>query len=102
MLVACTYKPGRNWISGKSIHEQRLGNHIKYMLMLNNLGKVAIAGPLMDNSGGLNVFHVESLEEAEQIMYHDPAITEGICVGEAHPWYSLLNSWTGENLVSGQ
>jgi uncharacterized protein YciI len=92
MLVALFYTPGPNWLPGKSVNEQPLQDHVAYMLKLHDQGKVAIAGPLVDNAGGLNVFHVETPEEAQEIMRNDPAIRAGICIGEAHPWFPLIVS----------
>lgn len=90
MLFAFYYTPGPNWLSGKPINEQPLQNHIGYMLHQHAQGKVAIAGPLVDNAGGLNVFRTETLEEAQAIMHNDPAITQGVCVGVIHPWFPLI------------
>lgn len=101
MLYALIYTPGPNWAKGKGVQEQPLQEHVGYMLQKHAEGKVAIAGPLVDDHGGLNVFNVETPEEALEIMRNDPAITAGICVGEAHPWYPLINNYTGENLVAG-
>lgn len=100
MLYALIYTPGPNWIVGKPVTEQPLQEHTQYMLQKHAEGKVAIAGPLVDNYGGLNVFNVETPQEAQEIMRNDPAISTGICVGEAHPWFPLINKFTGENLVS--
>jgi uncharacterized protein YciI len=100
MLFACIYMQGSNWQQGKPVTEQPLQEHTQYMLRLHAEGKVAMAGPLIDNAGGLNIFEVATQEEAQEILHNDPAIRDGICRGEIHPWHPLLNSYTGVNLVA--
>lgn len=96
MLFAMYYTPGPNWIAGKSVMEQDLVEHTKYMVELDQKNLLAIAGPLLDNTGGLNVINVTNQEEADAIMNADPAIRAGICVGVAHPWYPLISHNLGE------
>ena len=46
------YRPGRAWLTGKSVMDQPLIEHGKYMLSLYIKGSMKLAGPLTDNAGG--------------------------------------------------
>jgi uncharacterized protein YciI len=59
------YRPGPAWLVGKSVSEQPLKEHGKYMLGLYVKGSMNLAGPLTDNAGGAVVLEVAD---------------------EAHPW----------------
>jgi hypothetical protein len=46
------YRPGPAWVTGKSVMEQPLQEHGKYMLSLYMKGSMKLAGPFADNAGG--------------------------------------------------
>jgi hypothetical protein len=94
------YTPGSNWLPGKPIMEQPLQEHVQYMLKLDMNGILVMGGPLVDNAGGLIVINADTIEVAQAVMFNDPAITKGICRGEAHPWYPLINKYTNENHIT--
>lgn len=64
--------------------------HFANITRLANEGKLAVAGPFMDNESGwrgLFILAVESVEEAQALTGTDPVITNGEMVAEYHPWY---------------
>ncbi len=65
------------------------GAHLANIQRLANEGKLALAGPFLDDGPlrGLFVFNVASLEEAERIAAGDPAVQAGLLTLELHPWY---------------
>jgi uncharacterized protein YciI len=85
------YRPGPAWLKGKSIFEQPLKEHGKYMLSLYIRGSMRLAGPLTDNAGGAVLLVVNEESEAKAIVAQDPAIKSGIFVSEMHPW--KLQPW---------
>ena len=85
------YRPGPAWLSGKSVMEQPLKEHGKYMLSLYIKGSMKLAGPLTDNAGGAVLLEVSNEEEAKAIVTDDPAVKSGIFVYEMHPW--KLQPW---------
>jgi uncharacterized protein len=85
------YRPGPTWLKGKSIFEQPLKEHGKYMLGLYIKGSMRLAGPLTDNAGGAVILVVREESEAKAIVAQDPAIKSGIFVSEMHPW--KLQPW---------
>ena len=80
------YRPGPAWLAGKSVSEQPLKEHGKYMLSLYVKGSMKLAGPLADNAGGAVVLEVADQPEAQAIVAQDPAVKSGIFVYEMHPW----------------
>ena len=85
------YRPGRAWLPGKSVMEQPLKEHGKYMLSLYVKGSMKLAGPLTDNAGGAVLLEVSNEAEAEAIVANDPAVKSGVFVYEMHPW--KLQPW---------
>src|SRR5215470_12756998 len=80
------YRPGPAWLTGKSVMEQPLKEHGKYMLSLYIKGSMKLAGPLTDNAGGAVLLEVSDEAEAKAIVANDPAVKSGVFVFEMHPW----------------
>jgi uncharacterized protein YciI len=80
------YRPGPAWLTGKSISEQPLKEHGKYMLGLYVKGSMKFAGPLTDNAGGAVVLEVTDESQAKAIVAEDPAVKSGVFICEMHPW----------------
>jgi len=80
------YRPGPAWLTGKSVMDQPLIEHGKYMLSLYIKGSMKLAGPLTDNAGGAVLLEVSDEEEAKAIVANDPAVKSGIFLYEMHPW----------------
>ena len=85
------YRPGPGWLTGKSVMEQPLKEHGKYMLSLYIKGSMKLAGPLTDNAGGAVLLEVSNEAEAKAIVANDPAVKSGVFVYEMHPW--KLQPW---------
>jgi len=85
------YRPGPAWLTGKSVMEQPLKEHGKYMLSLYIKGSMKLAGPLSDNAGGAVLLEVSHEAEAKAIVENDPAVRSGVFVYEMHPW--KLQPW---------
>src|SRR6266567_5253640 len=85
------YRPGPAWLVGKSVLEQPLKEHGKYMLSLYIKGSMKLAGPLTDDAGGAVLLEVSDEAEAKAIVANDPAVKSGIFVYEMHPW--KLQPW---------
>jgi uncharacterized protein YciI len=85
------YRPGPAWLVGKSVLEQPLKEHGKYMLGLYIKGSMKLGGPLTDDAGGAVLLAVADEPEAKTIVAADPAVKSGIFVYEMHPW--KLQPW---------
>jgi len=80
------YRPGPAWLTGKSVMEQPLKEHGKYMLSLYIKGSMKLAGPLTDDAGGAVLLEVSNEAEAKAIVTNDPAVKSEVFVYEMHPW----------------
>ncbi len=88
-LFVVHYSPGPTWEADKPFYEQNLLAHGQYMKQLYDQGQLTHGGPFTDNSGGLSIFNVETLAEAQEILAKDPAIISNVFVATLHPWFSV-------------
>lgn len=79
--------PNRDLDSVKAAELQRA--HLDNIFRLADEGKLALAGPFLDDGDlrGVYIFNVETVEEAKALTETDPAIQAGSLVMELHPWY---------------
>lgn len=80
------YRPGPAYDPAKSVREQALGDHGKYLLGLYKTGEMTAAGPFTDNWGGGVILSVADQDAAEAIARNDPAVLSGVFAWEVHPW----------------
>ena len=64
--------------------------HLAHLGKMYSDGKLAIAGPLLDDQDlrGICVYDVKTLEEAQKLAESDPAVKAGRLRVEVHPWMS--------------
>ena len=61
--------------------------HRKYLTDLHASGKLLLAGPFGDDSGGIIAYEAATQEEAEALVKNDPFCTEGVMVKwTLKPW----------------
>ena len=71
--------------------------HREYLMVLRKAGKAAMAGPFIDDSGGLLIYEAESKEEVEQMIRADPFGQGGVFVSwTIRPWNLL---WVNNDLM---
>lgn len=79
-----------NWTS----HEEKLvDDHFKRLQDLLNAGKLILAGKtdgMDEDTFGIVILEVETLEEAEQIMLSDPAVVGGVMTARLFPFRTAL------------
>ena len=67
--------------------------HRAYVRELLNQGKLALAGPFSDDSGGLFIYEVDSSEAASAIVAKDPFSVNGVYEAvEIKPWALVFSS----------
>lgn len=89
------YKPGPAWIEGQPIWDQPLQEHGDYLKSLYQEGKLIEGGPFADNSGSMAIICAEDIRNAQIILNNDPAVRDGIFVGEVRPWFRV--EWVDNN-----
>lgn len=90
--------PNRNQDSMRTA--QLMRKHLDNIKRMADEGKLAIAGPFLDDGDirGIYIFNVTSIEEARALTESDPAIKEGRLVMELHPWYGSAALMTVSDL----
>jgi uncharacterized protein YciI len=91
-------KPGPGWIQGKSVSEQPLVEHGKYLQELMNRRSLQLAGPFLDNSGGLVLLNAADESEARQIVEHDPGVVAQLLqLDTIRPFHTAFDATTGKS-----
>ncbi len=94
-------KRGPKWVAGKPAGEQALGNHGRYLQEQMRKGALQLAGPFLDDSGGLIVYKARDEAEVRAIVEHDPGVVDGILVVESiRPFYLAFDAATGKSPFS--
>ena len=65
--------------------------HLAYMAKLHEAGKLAVAGPFMDDAPmrGIVIYRVATIAEAKAHAAEDPAVKAGRLVIDPHPWMTF-------------
>ncbi len=87
--VMAFLKKGPNRTQDKEKAAALQAAHMQNIGRLAEAGKLAIAGPFLDDGElrGIYIFNVETIAEAKKLTQSDPAIKAGSLVMELHPWY---------------
>ena len=90
-------KRGPKWVAGKSAGEQALGNHGRYLQEQMTKGALQLAGPFLDDSGGLIVYNARDEAEVRAIVEHDPGVVDGVLAVESiRPFYLAFDAASGK------
>ena len=94
-------KRGPKWLAGKPAGEQALGNHGRYLQEQMIKGALQLAGPFLDDSGGLILYKARDEGEARSIAEHDPGVVGGILAVEwVRPFYLAFDAASGKSPFS--
>lgn len=68
-------------------------SHFKYLETGVENGQVLLAGPCLDQTFGLVVFHAKDETSANEFMMNDPCVQRNVMMAELHPFkISLLTT----------
>lgn len=71
--------------------DQAMTDHYQYLQRAINEGNALLAGPCLDDTFGLVIFHAANDQEAQQFMLEDPSVKNNVMLAELHPFnISLL------------
>ena len=93
-------KRGPKWLAGKSVAEQPLLEHGKYLKELMDKGTLQLAGPFLDDSGGFVILNAADDAEARRIAEHDPGVISQIIEPEVRPIRIAFDAATGKSPFS--
>jgi uncharacterized protein YndB with AHSA1/START domain/uncharacterized protein YciI len=69
----------------------KVSAHYDYWKEKLDAGALILAGPFLDYPDGIIVFSASSIEEARELMQHDPAIAGGVFRGKVRPFRVSLH-----------
>jgi len=91
-------KRGPKWVEGKPSGQQALANHGRYLHELMTKGVLQLAGPFLDDSGGLIVYNAKDEAEARAIEELDPGVMAGIlAIDSIRPFYVAFDAASGKS-----
>jgi len=92
---------GPKWVTGKPAGEQALGNHGRYLQEQMTKGALQLAGPFLDDSGGLILYNARDEAEVRAIAKHDPGVVDGILAVESiRPFHLAFDAASGKSPFS--
>jgi len=94
-------KRGEKWVAGEPAGEQALGNHGRYLQEQMTKGLLQLAGPFLDDSGGLILYNARDEAEVRAIAEHDPGVVDGILAVESiRPFHLAFDAASGKSPFS--
>jgi len=91
-------KRGPKWVEGKPSGQQALANHGRYLQEQMTKGVLQLAGPFLDDSGGLIVYNAKDKAEARAIEERDPGVMAGIlAIDSIRPFYVAFDAASGKS-----
>jgi uncharacterized protein YciI len=91
-------KRGPKWIPNKPVTEQPLLEHGRYLDDQMSKGIVQLAGPFLDDSGGLVLLNAKDEADAHAVTEHDPGVLAQILQVEAiRPFRIAFDAATGQS-----
>lgn len=61
----------------RDLNKAIIYDHVAYLRMLDESGKLLLSGPFMDYPGGMVVIETENIEQAIAIAEKDPFVSQG-------------------------
>lgn len=88
--VMAILKKGRAEIKDSAQMSSLMTGHLKNIFRLADEGKLAVAGPFINDKDfeGVFIFNVATIEEAKKLTESDPAVKAGVFAVEFHSWYA--------------
>jgi uncharacterized protein YciI len=62
-----------------------MDEHFQYLKKATEAGVVVLAGPCLDATFGIIVFHAENEDAAHAFMFNDPSVKQNVMMAELHP-----------------
>ena len=88
--VLAILKTGTNDTADKAFRDSCFAGHMDNIRRLVKADKMIVAGPMGQNDNayrGIFIFDVSTVEEAEELLQTDPAISSKILATDLYAWY---------------
>jgi|ECHhosMinimDraft_1075155.scaffolds.fasta_scaffold00032_7 uncharacterized protein YciI len=73
--------------------DKLLAEHRKYLKEVLSKGKLKLAGRMADNTGGILLWEVNSIQEAKELALKDPYYEKGVITFVLKEWNIVWNSF---------
>ena len=94
-------KRGPKWVADKTAAGQALGNHGRYLQEQITKGALQLAGPFLDDSGGLILYNAKDEAQVRAVAEHDPGVVDGILAVESiRPFHLAFEATSGKSPFS--
>jgi uncharacterized protein YciI len=83
-------KTGTNKTTDKAFVDSCFSGHLANIKRLVDEGKLVVAGPMGKNEKtyrGIFIFNVNTVEETNELLHTDPAVTSALLEAEIYTWY---------------
>jgi uncharacterized protein YciI len=67
--------------------ELAMKDHVAYLERLKQETTFYLIGSCLDRTYGISIFEADSLEDAQQMITHDPSVERGVMSFEVHPFH---------------
>ncbi|HMJ74686.1 MAG TPA: YciI family protein [Iamia sp.] len=96
MRAVALFRPGPEWVPGKTIYEQGpcVQGHLEAMRRLFDEGTLLLGGPF-DRAGGIAVLEVLDEEEAVDLMAADPGVVADVFSVEVRSLLAYFDAFAG-------
>jgi uncharacterized protein YciI len=89
---ALMHTPGPAWDHAKGFRDQTgIAAHVGYMSGVFDQKQLVLGGPFLDESGGMMILDVATLEDAQAIANGDPTVKAGLLVVAVKPWLAVFS-----------
>jgi uncharacterized protein YciI len=68
-----------------SYEASAMEEHFQYLKHATEIGRIVLAGPCLDDTFGIVVFHAENDASAQAFMFGDPSVKKNVMMAELHP-----------------
>lgn len=84
----CQIRPTRPGFTEEMLPEEieAMQAHSAFLDRMVQERKFYLIGPCLDRAFGVSIFEAASLEEAHEMMRHDPSVARGVMSYEIHPY----------------
>ncbi len=86
MLFTVIYRRGPGWNAALSFREQAgIEHHVRFLRAEHDAGRLRLAGPFLDDMGGVGVFEAADAATLERRLNTDATIASKLMTLELHP-----------------
>ena len=68
-----------------ALETEVMEEHFQYLKQATETGRVILAGPCLDETFGITIFHAEDEAAARAFMFDDPCVKKNVMMSELHP-----------------